>query len=99
MWTNAEHRASILASLDLLDEVVDHKQTWHADKGARYDLARTEIKLVPDGALLGPAERDYAAMASMFPASPARPTWEELVASCREAEQVLRDRLAGRAPA
>lgn len=96
MWSSDEHRQVILASLDLLEEVVVHKETWHADKGARYDLARTVIRLVPDAALREPAERDYAAMAPMFPASPARPTWAQVVATCAEAERELRERLAGR---
>lgn len=95
MWTST-HRVAIVASLHLLDEVVEHKETWHADRGARYDLARTQIKIVPDAALREPAEQDYRAMASMFPAAPARPTWDQVIATCSDAEQVLRQELARR---
>ena len=45
------------------------------------------------------AARDDAAMASAFPDSAARSTWEQVVASCDDAERVLRVHLAARSPA
>jgi hypothetical protein len=60
-------RADALADLDLLTQVVRHKETFYPSARARYDLARPgSFRLVPVENRFAALERDYRNMAVMI---------------------------------
>ncbi len=79
-------RAEALADLQLLAQVVRHKETFYPSGWARYDLARPgSLRLVPAKARLGDLARDYRNMAGMiFGEPPAFDTITEALAALEQ---------------
>jgi hypothetical protein len=79
-------RAEALADLDLLAQVVRHKETFYPSGWARYDLARPgSLHLVPAQARLGDLARDYRNMAGMIFGEP--PAFDTITETLTALEQ------------
>ena len=60
-------RAEAVADMNLLDQVVRHKQTFYPSTWAHYELARPgSLRLSPTADRVAALERDYRNMGVMF---------------------------------
>jgi hypothetical protein len=81
-------RAEALADMDLLAQVVRHKETFYPSAWARYDLAHPgTLRLVPPGARIAALERDYRNMAVMIFGEP--PTFDSIMATLATLEHEI----------
>lgn len=81
-------RAEALADMDLLAQVVRHKETFYPSAWARYDLARAgTLRLVPQEARMAVLERDYRNMATMIFGEP--PPFDSIMATLTTLEQEM----------
>lgn len=79
-------RAEALADMELLAQVVRHKETFYPSAWARYDLAHPgTFRLVPPETRLAALERDYRNMAVMIFGQP--PTFDSIMATLRTLEE------------
>jgi Nucleotidyl transferase AbiEii toxin, Type IV TA system len=79
-------REEALADLQLLAQVVRHKETFYPSGWARYDLARPgSLHLVPAQARLGDLARDYRNMAGMIFGEP--PAFDTIMETLTALEQ------------
>lgn len=79
-------RAEALADLQLLAQVVRHKETFYPSGWARYDLARPgSLRLAPAQARLGGLARDYRNMAGMIFGEP--PAFDTIIETLTALEQ------------
>lgn len=87
LWHHPGGRAAALR-LDMLERVRVHKSRFFGSSWANYATAVPgTLRIVPPDARLSELRRDYAAMQPMFLSPP--PKFEEILATLREAEDVL----------
>jgi hypothetical protein len=81
-------RAEALSDMELLAQVVRHKETFYPSAWARYDLAHPgTFRLVPPETRLPALERDYRNMAVMIFGEP--PTFGSIMATLRTLEEEI----------
>ena len=69
-------RAEALADMDLLAQVVRHKETFYPSAWARYDLARPgSFRVLPAENRIAALEKDYRDMAVMIFGEPPKFDW------------------------
>ena len=74
--------------MDLLAQVVRHKETFYPSAWARYDLARPgTFRLVPPETRMAALERDYRNMATMIFGEP--PPFDSIMATLTMLEQEI----------
>jgi hypothetical protein len=79
-------RAEALSDMELLAQVVRHKETFYPSGWARYDLARPgSLRLVPREERLAALERDYRNMGVMIFGEP--PAFEAIMGTIAALEQ------------
>jgi hypothetical protein len=88
MMAQGAIRAEALSDIDLLAQVVRHKEIFYPSAWARYDLARPgSFRLVPPEARMAALERDYRNMAMMIFGEP--PSFDSIVATLRTLEEEI----------
>ncbi len=81
-------RAEALADMDLLAQVVRHKETFYPSAWARYDLAHPgSFHVVPPQPRIAALERDYRNMGVMIFGNP--PTFDTIMATLAALEQEI----------
>ena len=81
-------RTEALADMELLAQVVRHKETFYPSAWARYDLARPgTFRLVPPETRLAALARDYRNMATMIFGEP--PTFDSIMATLTTLEHEI----------
>ena len=81
-------RAEALADMELLAQVVRHKETFYPSAWARYDLAHPgSLRLVPPETRRAAMERDYRNMGVMIFAEP--PDFSTIMASLAALEREI----------
>jgi hypothetical protein len=81
-------RHEALADLDLLAQVVRHKETFYPSGWARYDIARPgSLRLLPTDARRTALERDYRNMGVMILGDP--PSFDTIMETLTALEQDL----------
>jgi hypothetical protein len=79
-------RHEALADLDLLAQVVRHKETFYPSGWARYDIARPgSLRLLPTDARRTALERDYRNMGVMILGDP--PSFDTIMETLTALEQ------------
>ena len=88
MLSQGPIRAEALADMELLAQVVRHKETFYPSAWARYDLARPgTFRLVPPETRMAALERDYRNMATMIFGE--LPTFDSIMATLTMLEQEI----------
>ena len=88
MMARGPIRAEALSDMDLLAQVVRHKETFYPSAWARYDLARPgTFRLVPPETRMAALERDYRNMATMIFGEP--PPFDSIMATLTTLEQEI----------
>ena len=88
MLAQSPVRGEALADLALLDQVVNHKQTFYPSGWAKYDLARVgSLRLVPTEERRAALERDYRSMSVMIFGQP--PPFGEIMEVLTSLEQEI----------
>ena len=78
MMTVSSIKDEALSDIELLNQVVKHKQTFYPSAWSRYDLARMgSLKLFPAEARLEALQRDYRQMGVMIFGDP--PLFDEIL--------------------
>ena len=81
-------KAEALADINLLADVVKHKETFYPAAWAHYDLARPgSLRLVPRANRMASLERDYRNMGVMIFGEP--PTFDSIMTSLTTLEQEI----------
>ena len=81
-------RAEALADIDLLAQVVKHKETFYAAAWARYDLAKPgTLRLSPSETRITALERDYRNMGVMIFGEP--PKFDQVMTTLAALEQEI----------
>jgi hypothetical protein len=81
-------RAEALSDMDLLAEVVKHKETFYPAAWAQYELARPGgLRLVPKAERMAALERDYKNMGVMIFGEP--PAFEGIMETLTILEQEI----------
>jgi len=81
-------RAEALANMDLLAQVVRHKETFYPSAWARYDLAQPgSFHVVPPQPRIAALERDYRNMGVMIFGK--APTFDAIMATLAALEQEI----------
>ena len=82
------HGPAAAARLDLLERVRLHKSRFFASGWSHFETARPgSLRVLPPDSRIPELRKDYAAMKPMFLVPP--PSFEEVLATLREAEQSL----------
>jgi hypothetical protein len=80
-----------LGDLNLLEQVVEHKQHFFREGGARYELAKKgTLRLAPDPQLEEALRRDYEKMREMYFGR--EPDFDGVMADIRELERAFNER-------
>ena len=96
MLAQGKWRNEALADMQLLADVVKHKQTFYPSAWARYDLARPgSLQLVPAEDRKEALEKDYGRMGEMIFGKP--PAFGEIMETLKELEQEV-NKEAGEKP-
>lgn len=95
MLAQGKWRKEALADMQLLADVVKHKQTFYPSAWARYDLARPgSLQLVPAEGRKEALEKDYGQMGQMIFGKP--PAFGEIVGTLKELEQEVNKEAGGK---
>ncbi|HTF69380.1 MAG TPA: hypothetical protein VK638_42550, partial [Edaphobacter sp.] len=81
-------RDEALDDLELLDQVVRHKQIFYASAWARYDLARVgSLRLAPPDNRIRLLQSDYRSMGAMIFGEP--PDFNQVMTTLTDLEQEI----------
>jgi len=88
MLAESSIKAEALADMDLLAQVVRHKEIFYPSGWTRYDLARPgTFRLVPPATRIAALERDYRDMGVMIFGEP--PVFDTMMATLRALEEEI----------
>jgi len=91
MMAEGPIRAEALSDIDMLAEVVKHKETFYPSAWAQYGLARPgTLQLVPRAERLAALERDYRSMGVMIFGEP--PAFDEIMETLKGLEAEVNKR-------